>query len=261
MELIHAKRIDFPVPLLSQQAGLELPDPVAEDVAREVLAHGAVEVIGRMPWSSNATFLAHVTLGGDAIVAIYKPQAGERPLWDFAEGTLCRREVGAYVLSDVLGWSLVPHTVLRDDAPFGLGALQRFVDHDPDEHYFELQSGAARDDTFRRFAAFDVLANNTDRKGGHLILGDDGHVWGIDHGVCFHRQWKLRTVIWEYAGEPVAQSLLEAVACVPQRIGALDELLSRPELDAVVARAERLLNTRRYPLQSGDYRDYPWPMV
>lgn len=249
------------MPRLSEQAGLDLPDRVADEVAREVLAHGEVEVIGRMPWSSNATFLARVTLGDGALVAIYKPQAGERPLWDFPEGTLCRREVGAYVLSEVLGWSLVPHTVLRDDAPFGLGALQRFVDHDPDEHYFTLQGDADREAVFRRIALFDVVANNTDRKGGHVILGDDGHVWGIDHGVCFHRQWKLRTVIWEHAGEPVPSPLLDAVACVPRRIDALGELLSRPELEAVVARAERLLKTGRYPLQTGDYRDYPWPMV
>lgn len=247
---------------LSQQAGLDLPDPVVDDdVARAVLRHGTVEVIGRMPWSSNATFLAEVKLGDDALVAIYKPQAGERPLSDFPEGTLCDREVGAYALSELLGWSLVPHTVLRDDAPFGLGALQRFVDHDPDEHYFELQDEPARADAFRRFAAFDVLANNTDRKGGHILLGDDGHLWGIDHGVCFHRQWKLRTVIWEYAGEPVPQPLLDAIECVPARLDALADLLSPPELDALVSRAERLLNTRRYPLQTGDYRDYPWPMV
>jgi len=250
------------MPLLSQQAGLDLPAPVTDDgVAREVLAHGAVEVIGRMPWSSNATFLTEVTLGDDALIAIYKPQAGERPLWDFAEGTLCRREVGAYVLSDLLGWALVPHTVLRDDAPYGLGALQRFVDHDPDEHYFELQESGERVDVFRRFAVFDIVANNTDRKGGHLLLGEDGHVWGIDHGVCFHRQWKLRTVIWEYAGEPVPQALLDAVECVPARLDAFADLLSPPELEALIARAERLLKTRRFPLQSGDYRDYPWPMV
>jgi uncharacterized repeat protein (TIGR03843 family) len=250
------------MPLLSQQAGLDLPAPVTDDaVAREVLAHGAVEVIGRMPWSSNATFLTEVTLGDDALIAIYKPQAGERPLWDFAEGTLCRREVGAYLLSELLDWSLVPHTVLRDDAPYGLGALQRFVDHDPDEHYFELQEDGERVDVFHRFAAFDVVANNTDRKGGHLLLGEDGHVWGIDHGVCFHRQWKLRTVIWEYAGEPVPQPLLDAVECVPARLDAFAELLSPPELEAVTARAERLVKTRRFPLQSGDYRDYPWPMV
>lgn len=248
--------------LLSQQAGLELPPAIADDaVAREVLAHGEVEVIGRMPWSSNATFLTQVQLGDDALLAIYKPQAGERPLWDFPDGTLCMREVAAFALSDVLGWSLVPHTVLRDDAPLGLGALQRFVDHDPDDSYFQLQQDGTHDDVFMRFAAFDILANNTDRKGGHVLAAPDGHVWGIDHGVCFHRQWKLRTVIWEYAGDPVPAPLLDSIACAADHLDPLDDLLAPQEVEAVRTRAQRLLASKRYPLQTGDYRDYPWPMV
>ena len=247
------------MPRLSEQAGLELPDPVPDDVARDLLAHGEVEVIGRMPWSSNATFLGRVAIDDAAVLAIYKPQAGERSLWDFPDGTLAHRETAAYVLSELLGWSLVPHTVLRDDVPLGLGSLQRFVDHDPELHYFELQAG--RDDVFRRFAAFDVLANNTDRKGGHVLLADDGQVLGIDHGVCFHTQWKLRTVIWEYAGDPVPAPLLEAIACASARFDALRDLLSDVEVDAVTRRAHRLLETKRFPRQSGEYRDYPWPML
>ncbi len=249
------------MPKLSQQAGLDVPDPVADDVAREILSVGTVDVVGRMPWSSNATFLACVERAGDAVLAIYKPQAGERPLWDFPDGTLCHREVAACVLSDLLGWSLVPHTVLRDDAPLGTGSLQRFVDHDPEQHYFELQADGSRDDVFRRFAAFDLLANNTDRKGGHLLLDDDDHVWGIDHGVCFHRQWKLRTVIWEYAGERIPAVLLESIACARDRLDALRGLLSKPEIDAVRGRADHVLSTKRFPVQSGDYRDFPWPML
>jgi uncharacterized repeat protein (TIGR03843 family) len=246
--------------LLSSQAGLDVPDAVPDDVARAVLAEGEVDVIGRMPWSSNATFLAKVERDGDAVLAIYKPQAGERPLWDFPEGTLCCREVAAYELSELLGWSLVPHTVLRDDMPLGVGALQRFVDHDPEEHYFELQAG--RDDVFQRFAAFDVLANNTDRKGGHVLLGGDGGVWGIDHGVCFHPQWKLRTVIWEFAGDALPAPLLDSISCAAEHLDdVLDSLLSPVEVDAVRKRAQRLLQTRRYPPQTGDYHDYPWPMV
>jgi uncharacterized repeat protein (TIGR03843 family) len=180
-------------------------------------------------------------------------------LWDFPDGTLCHREVAAHVLSELLGWALVPHTVLRDDAPLGTGSLQRFVDHDPEQHYFELLPG--RDDVFRRFAVFDLLANNTDRKGGHVLLDGDGHVWGIDHGVCFHRQWKLRTVIWEYAGERIPAPMLDAVACAHDRLDALRGLLSSAELEAVRSRAEHVMRSKRFPQQTGDYRDYPWPML
>ena len=120
-----------------------------------------------MPWSSNATFLVNVTSNGDEMLGIYKPQRGERPLWDFPRGTLCQREVAAYELSDILGWDIVPHTVLRD-GPAGIGAVQRFVEHDPDDHYFTLLE--RHGDDFRRMAAFDVVINNTDRKGGHCLL-------------------------------------------------------------------------------------------
>jgi hypothetical protein len=245
--------------LLSEQAGLDLPAALSDDVAREVLTSGAVEVVGRMPWSSNATFLVRVVHGSDAMLAIYKPQTGERPLWDFPDGTLCRREVAAYVLSDLLGWALVPHTLLRADLPFGEGSLQRFFDHDPEQHYFELQPG--RDDVFRRFAAFDIAANNTDRKGGHVIITADGSVLGIDHGVCFHHQSKLRTVIWEYAGERIPDALLDDLACAADHLDRLRELLSEHEVDAVGSRIQRLLQSKRYPLQTGDYHDYPWPML
>ena len=142
-----------------------------------------------------------LSIGADQLLAIYKPQRGERPLWDFPRGTLCNREVAAREVSEALGWAIVPDTVLRD-GPVGLGMMQRFVHHDPEEHYFTLL--AEHGDEFRRMAAFDIVINNTDRKGGHCLRAtDDGSIFGIDHGVSFHAQWKLRTVIWDFACEPI----------------------------------------------------------
>lgn len=250
--------------LLSEQAGLpEVAPPTDEAAARRVLGSGEVEVLGRMPWSSNATFLTRVCGDDGDLLAIYKPQRGERPLWDFPEGTLCRREVAARVVSELLGWALVPDTVLRDDLPHGTGSLQRFVDHDPEDHYFTLLEHHA--DEFRRFAAFDVVVNNTDRKGGHLLRDVQGDVFGIDHGVCFHTNWKLRTVVWEFGGEAIPAALLADLACLRDRVVAglddLEVLLARGEIAAMEARLSRLLEIRRYPLAADDYRHYPWPLV
>src|SRR5690348_14520705 len=164
--------------------------PVDDDVARALLRDGDARVLGRMPWSSNATFLVELTDGDDELLAIYKPQRGERPLWDFPRGTLCKREMAAREVSEALGWAIVPDTVLRD-GPAGLGMMQRFVHHDPEEHYFTLLEHHA--DEFRRMCAFDIVINNTDRKGGHCLRAPDGSIFGIDHGVSFHSQWKVRT--------------------------------------------------------------------
>ena len=155
------------------------PDEFAES-----LGAAELEVVGRLRYSSNATFLVEAKVDGDELPAIYKPRRGERPLWDFPEGTLCNREVAAYELSAALGWDVVPVTIMRD-GPLGEGAVQRFVEHDPDEHYFTLLEG--REDRFRQFAVFDVLANNTDRKGGHCLYDEaNDMIVGIDHGLTFH---------------------------------------------------------------------------
>jgi hypothetical protein len=259
--------------LLSAQAGIELPDPVDATIAFSLLEYGEIDVIGRMPWSSNATFIVRVDGGGDSpsgrepqassMLAIYKPQAGERPLWDFPDGTLAAREVAACAVSDLLGWELVPRAALRD-GPFGIGAVSQFHDHDPEQHYFELVNG--REEVFRRFAAFDAVINNTDRKGGHVLLAEDGHVWGIDHGTCFHVHPKLRTVIWEFAGEPIAPELLADLECFLDRVAGgaapeLHDLLAPVEIEAMLNRTRALLKRRRYPLPTGDYHDYPWPTI
>lgn len=233
--------------------------------ATEVLARGEVDVLGRMPWSSNATLLVNLTLGDEEMRAIYKPQRGERPLWDFPTGTLCRREVAAFEVSRTLGWDLVPDTVLRD-GPFGLGMFQRYVEHDPDRHYFALLE--ERGDPLRRMAAFDIVVNNADRKGGHCLEATaDGRILGIDHGLCFHAQWKLRTVIWDFGGEAVPDAVLADLAELAGTLerGGLDtrigELLDRFERDALVARLRALLATGVFPEPDPGHHCYPWPMI
>jgi hypothetical protein len=232
----------------------------------EVLGRGELEVVGRMRYSSNAALLVEATADGVVIPAIYKPQRGERPLWDFPDGTLCRREVAAYVISEALGWGIVPVTVLRDAAPLGLGALQRFVDHDPEVHYFTLLE--EHRDRFRQFAAFDVLANNTDRKGGHCLQDRvEDRVVGIDHGLTFHDSWKLRTVIWDFAGERLPGAISEAVCRIAAELDGgplarrLGALLAPVELDATRRRAAELLQDGAFPEPDYGYRSVPWPML
>jgi uncharacterized repeat protein (TIGR03843 family) len=238
---------------------------VSEDRARELLRDGEVDVLGRMPWSSNATFLVNLSLDDDELLAIYKPQRGERPLWDFPRGTLCHREVAAFEVSEALGWDIVPDTVLRD-GPAGIGMMQRFVEHDPEEQYFTLLEEHV--DAFVRMAAFDVVINNTDRKGGHCLRAlDDGRIFGIDHGISFHAQWKLRTVIWDFAGEPIPADVCRDLRRFAEQLrsGAVGDcigsMLDRFELDALRARTEHLLATGVLPQADEDYHSFPWPMI
>jgi uncharacterized repeat protein (TIGR03843 family) len=237
---------------------------LSDDVARALLRDGEIEVLGRLPWSSNATFLVKMSDDGEEIFGVYKPQRGERPLWDFPRGTLCHREVAAYEVSDVLGWQIVPDTVLRD-GPAGIGMVQRFVEHDPDDHYFTLLEDYG--DDFRRMAAFDVVINNTDRKGGHCLRDTEGRIFGIDHGVAFHSQWKVRTVIWDFGGEPLPTAVRDDLECFYDKFqrgdleGRLRPLLDRFELDAIQARVKRLLQTGVLPVADDSYHCYPWPMV
>lgn len=229
--------------------------------ALSVLARGEVEVRGRMPYSSNATFLVSVRHDGTELPAVYKPQRGERELWDFPDG-LFGREVAAYHVSVALGWGLVPETVLRAEAPLGHGSLQRFVPADFSQHYFTLLDHDEHHDALRAIAVFDVLVNNADRKSGHCLLGEDGRIWAIDNGLCFHVEPKLRTVAWDFTGERIADALLadvERVAADPP--AALDNLLNAEEVDALVARAQWLLTVRTFPSPPPGHRAYPWPLV
>lgn len=226
---------------------------------RTFLREGEIEVEGRMPWSSNATFLVTVHHDGTSHRAIYKPVRGERPLWDFEPG-LHRREYAAYVLSEHVGLGVVPTTIIRD-GPFGEGSLQWFVEADHSEHYFTIfEQRTDLHDQLRSIAVFDLLANNTDRKSGHCLLADD-RVWAIDHGLCFAAPSKLRTVIWEFAGEEIERTVVEAVAELVASIPlTLATLLDDAEVDAIRRRARTLVELPVFPSDETGGR-YPWPLV
>jgi len=241
--------------------------------AAQLLTTSDLTVEGRLPWSSNLTFLVSLD-GSDApsdddpshalepVRAVYKPHGGEQSLWDFPDG-LYRREVAAYELSESLGWGLIPPTVVRDDAPFGPGSLQLFIESDYEQHYFTLLEEGGREDELKVFCAFDVVANNADRKSGHVLYGSDGQLWGIDHGLCFHEQRKLRTVIWDFAGEAVPEPVLVDLARfvatgLPVE---LEDLLSEVEAEAVLERADFLTTVGHFPEPMGDRPPYPWPLV
>jgi uncharacterized repeat protein (TIGR03843 family) len=225
-----------------------------------LLTHGAVTLKGRLPNSTNATFLVEVTQDGACALAVYKPARGERPLWDFPPG-LFKRELAAYHLSEALGWGLVPLTVRRD-GPYGEGSLQEFVHADFSQHYFTLCEDAAHHDRLARICVFDLVANNADRKSGHCLLGPDGRIWAIDNGLCFNVDPKLRTVIWEFAGEPLPDGMREDLRRLVKQ-GApdvLSELLDERECETLLARARRLAHSGRFPGE-GNMDRYPWPTV
>lgn len=230
------------------------PDPLG------LLAEGEVSLVGRMPWSSNATYLVELCHNGIEAQAVYKPVRGERPLWDFPSG-LHKREVAAYVLSHALGWGIVPPTVLRDDAPLGEGSLQLFVPADFEQHYFTLHEREETHDALMTIAVFDLLVNNTDRKSGHCLLGLDHRIYAIDNGLCFAVEPKLRTVIWEFGGERIPKSLIVDVARIAQAVPpGLRALLDRDEVDAVQRRAKAVVAKPVFPVDPSGRR-YPWPMV
>jgi len=233
-------------------------------VAGPDLTAGDLELRGRVPWSSNATFIGEIAVeGSPPRTVVYKPVRGERPLWDFPPGTLHCRELAAFVVSEALGWGIVPATVIRD-GPHGPGMVQDFVDHDPDENYFTLLE--ARPQRFRAFAAFDMIVNNADRKGGHCLRGPDGHIWGIDHGLTFHTDDKLRTVIWDFAAEEVPSALVDDVCRlladfdrVVQPV--LVPLLTAEEIGAVRKRCEALAAAGHFPVPDAGHHSVPWPLV
>ncbi|MET0143845.1 MAG: SCO1664 family protein [Ilumatobacteraceae bacterium] len=234
-------------------AGGVPPDALA------VLASAEIFIEGRMPWASNATLLVH--LGSpDGARAIYKPLRGERPLWDFEPG-LHRREVAAYRLSEAMGISAVPPTVLREDGPVGEGSVQWYVDADHREHYFTIaEQRPDLHDQLRSIAVLDIVANNTDRKSGHCLLAGD-RVWAIDNGLCFAPEFKLRTVIWEFAGDPLTSAQLDAVECVANAVPPdVAELLAPGEVAAIRRRATRLAESGQLPGDESGGR-YPWPLV
>lgn len=258
--------------LSAEEAPILLAPAEVPADAVELLNQSRVGLVGRMRNASNGTFLVRVDDPATPVddgdesppwgLAIYKPIRGERPLWDFEPG-LYRREVAAFVLSEAMGLDVVPPTVVRHDAPLGEGSLQWFVNADFSHHYFSImEEHPELEDQLRAIAAFDVVANNTDRKGGHCLLDPQaGKVWAIDNGLCFAESFKLRTVIWEFAGEPIPTAILDAVRGVAA--GApegLTGLLSDVEIRAVERRAAQLVEMGVYPFDQSSH-GYPWPLV
>ena len=233
--------------------------------AVSLLEAGEIELQGLIPWSSNYTYLAHVRDGTRETHAVYKPSCGERPLWDFETGTLCNREVAAYLVSAELGWPNIPPTVLRE-GPMGLGALQQFIPFKRRENFFTIRDRCR--DEMLKIAAFDALINNTDRKGGHVLEDTSGVIWCIDHGVTFHEEPKLRTVIWDFVDEPLPEMLMRDLEKLRTKLRGneglrekLSSLISRNEVRALESRLTRLLRERVYPSPPEDWPHIPWPPV
>jgi uncharacterized repeat protein (TIGR03843 family) len=257
----------------------------------ELLNRGDIEIQGRIMPASNATFYATATLEGSSIECVYKPVAGERPLWDFPHGTLAGREVAAYVVSEALGWDIVPPTVLRADAPAGVGMVQAWREPDPGQdpvdlvpegttpqgylHVLDAYDGNDRpislvhedSDSLRRMAVFDAVVNNADRKGGHVLPMTDGHRYGVDHGVSFNVDHKLRTVLWGWAREPLAPEDARGVRSLVQQLctsdshlkRVLEELILADEVVATLVRCEQLLRRNAMPHPTGSRPSIPWP--
>lgn len=247
-----------------------------QDDTLQLLSTGKIASLGLLPWSSNYTFLVKVTAvnqfdeAGEPIetMAVYKPQKGEAPLWDFAEGSLCMRELASYLVSSSLGWNLVPPTVLRN-GPHGLGSMQLFIDNDPNNHFFTFRENPEIADELQRLVVFDLITNNADRKSGHCLLGNDGHLWAIDHGITFNVDHKLRTVIWDFANQPLPLTIIEDLQRLRQEIDHVDadlmvmltELLTSAEIKAFKRRLDGLIHLGHFPSPSRGQRSMPWPPV
>ncbi len=245
-------------------AATDVSDPDREVL--ELLAQAPLEILGRIATASNLTLLCR--LEGEEQLAVYKPERGEAPLWDFPSGTLHRREVAAYVLDRCGGGGMVPPTALRPDGPLGPGSIQLFVDHDPERHYFCLltDSDPVLRAQLERMVIFDLVANNADRKGSHVLLDAAGRVRLVDHGLCFHVHPKLRTVAWDFVDQPVPDGARDFAATVAERLAdlgdpftcRLQELLEEREVVATATRARRAARLGRFPQPSGRHR-LPWP--
>ncbi len=230
------------------------------------LENGQIDLKGQFMWGSNYTFLVDVSYEGATLKAVYKPTEGERPLWDFPSETLGLREVAAYAVSEALGWALVPPTAYRQTGPFGPGSIQQYIEHDSEYHYFNFDEKDRQ--RLHTVAIFDVIINNTDRKGGHILITEDEHVWVIDHGICFHWEPKLRTVLWDYAGEPLPENLCADVQTFRAQVASgtpfyqkLQTYISPREIAALARRADTLLGTGIFPHPPAHTRSYPWPLV
>jgi hypothetical protein len=222
------------------------------------LQAGEMRVVGRLVDASNATLLCEIGSEESPLSVIYKPIAGERSLWDFPDGELAKREVAAFIFSELLGYGIVPETIFRD-GPFGLGSVQRWID--VDEEIDVVALAQSMDPQIRAMAIFDVLINNTDRKFGHILPTASGKIYGCDHGVAFHHEDKLRTVLWQFAGEPLSESEQRELSLLPAKIegSELPEFLSDEDLLALLRRIDRTLTANSFPFPSEDWPAVPWP--
>jgi uncharacterized repeat protein (TIGR03843 family) len=233
-----------------------------KEFLQDAFANGSIELKGQFTLGSNYTFLVSITHQQQEVPAVYKPQKGEQPLWDFPENTLSGREVAAYLVSQALNWDLVPYTIFREDGPYGPGSLQQFIEYNPNYHYFNLKP--ADKQKLRPVVLFDHLTNNADRKGSHIFFEKSTkHLYAIDHGLCFNVVDKLRTVIWDFAGEPIPELYLTALRLMTSPSAALLKdlacYLNPAELEALVWRAETLVSAANFPPQPENRRAFPYP--
>jgi uncharacterized repeat protein (TIGR03843 family) len=241
---------------------LNIPE---KDQILTALQDGVIDLQGQFMLGSNYTFLAQLTHESQTFPVVYKPLRGERPLWDFPIKTLGKREAAAFMVSEALGWDLVPPVVFRKKGPFGAGSCQLFVEHDPEYHYFRFSE--ADHQRLRPTALFDLVINNADRKGGHILVGTDSHLWLIDHGICFHREHKLRTVVWDFINEPIPANLLLDLQRFAAGLHQKDEtclalrtLLKVGEINAMLSRVDFLLEHRFFPAPITRYA-VPYPPI
>lgn len=254
-----------------------MSDSLSASELLKMLGDGPMESLGLMPWGSNYTFLVQITSAdckGQAksetttgLLAVYKPRRGEAPLWDFPTGTLCLREYAAYLVSETLEWRLVPPTVLRS-GPHGFGSVQLFIDNDSDQHFFTFREDTTCCEQLQRMALFDLISNNADRKSGHCLRDKAGHVWAIDHGITFNSDYKLRTVIWDFAGRPIQPHMLDDLKQLrtqlepSQTFGkAFRKLLDEDEIRAFTKRLDGLIKIKTFPSPNRYERSVPWPPV
>ncbi len=231
---------------------------MSDDSIKQVLQHGSYEIKGQFTFGSNYTFLVTVHHKGKEHPAVYKPLRGEQPLWDFPENSLAGREVAAYLVSEALGFHIVPFTTLRQDGPYGAGSLQQYIEYDPEYHYFSFS--AEDKQLLRPVVLFDWLCNNADRKGSHVFFETGTHkLYAIDHGICFHEDDKLRTVLWDFSGQKIPQDLLAPLSRIKSVLPSLEPYLTSRERSALCSRAESIIKRGVFPRQPRDRRAMPWP--
>lgn len=236
----------------------------ASELLQQAFAFGALELHGQFMLGSNYTFLVRVQHEGQEFLGVYKPKRGEQPLWDFPESSLAHREVAACLVSEALGFGIVPHTTLREDGPYGPGSLQQYIEYNPNRHYFNFS--AEEKSRLGIVALFDHLCNNADRKGSHVFFEKrTRRLYAIDHGLCFHADEKLRTVIWDFSGQPLPEEYTRALTTLPDLLstrGLRNDLLahlSAEEVDALEARARALVAGGIFPLPAPGRRAFPYP--